>query len=80
MWIHGASKRNPKRPDFRHIAFPDEKCESYICRIELLTIPRFKNLANELWPAQVESVEDKLDMGLRADAKKKKKKERDDGE
>ncbi len=75
MWIHGASKRNPKRPDFMHIVFPDEKCASYICRIDLLAIPRFKKLANELWPAEIERVEDDLDMRLRTDAKKKKKKE-----
>lgn len=77
IWIHGASKRNPKRPDFMHIVFPSADCESYICRIDLFAIPRFKSLANELWPAQVETVEDKLDMGLRSDAKKKKKKEED---
>lgn len=75
IWIHGASKRNPKRPDFMHIVFPDADCESYVCRINLFDIPRFRSLANELWPAQIEAVEDKLDMGLRPDAKKKKRKE-----
>lgn len=76
--LHGASKRNPKRPDFMHVVFPDDECRSYIDRIDLFAIPRFRSLANELWPVQIETVEDDLDMGLRPDAKKKKKKEQDE--
>jgi hypothetical protein len=76
--IHGASKKNPKRPDFMHIVFPDAKCESYICRIDLFAIPRFQRLVNELWPVQIETVADDLKFGLRPDAKSKKKKEQDD--
>lgn len=80
IWIHGASKKNPKRPDFIHIVFPSEDCESYVCRIDLLAIPRFKALANELWPVHVETVADNLNLGLRSDAKKRKKKEDEGGE
>ena len=76
--LHGASKRDPRRPDFVQVAFPDAECKHYIHRIDLFAIPRFKSLANELWPARVEEVEDDLDMGLRSDAKKKNRKKQGD--
>jgi hypothetical protein len=78
--LHGESKRNPKRPDFMLIGFPDAECKSYIYQIDLFAIPRFKALANELWPVQAESIRDDLKLNLRSDAKKKKKKEEDGGE
>lgn len=75
--LHGESKRNPKRPDFMRIAFPDAECKSYLYQIDLFAIPRFKALANELWPVQAEAIRDDLKLNLRSDAKKKKKKEED---
>lgn len=76
--LHGASKKDPRRPNFVHIAFPDADCRYYIHRIDLCAIPRLKRLASELWPVRVEEVKDDLDMGLRSDAKKKNRKKQGD--
>lgn len=77
---HGSSKRTPRRPDFMLVGFPDADCRYYVCEIDLFSIPRFMNLANQLWPAKIEVVQDELDLRLRQDAKNKKKKSENDDE
>lgn len=77
---HGAAKRTPRRPDFMLVGFPDAGCKYYVCNIDLFSIPRFRKLANELWPAKIEVVLDDLDLRLREDAKNKKKKSENDNE
>ena|ERR1044072_1634312 len=72
---HGASKKTPRRPDFVRVGFPDEECKHYVYDIDLFSMPRFRTVATELWPAKIEVVLDELDMRLRSDAKKKKKEE-----
>jgi hypothetical protein len=77
---HGSSKRTPRRPDFMLVGFPDADCSYYVCEVDLFLIPRFRDLANRLWPAKIEVVQDELDLRLRQDAKNKKKKSENDDE
>jgi hypothetical protein len=62
------------------VGFPDADCKYYVSNINLFSIPRFRKLAHELWPAKIEVVLDDLDLRLREDAKNKKKKSENDNE
>ncbi len=49
LLLHGPARKDPSRPGFVHIAFPDRKLTKYIYSIDLFA--KYTTLVNDLWPA-----------------------------
>lgn len=77
--IHGVDRSHPELPAFMHAVFPSADLKRYICRINLLELPQFATIVGSLLPPATapETIKDDLQMGLRLDAKNKKRKKED---
>lgn len=48
LLLHGPARKDPSRPGFMHIAFPDKKLRKYLFSIDLFA--KYATLVNDLWP------------------------------
>ena len=50
LLLHGPDRKDPSRPAFMQVAFPDKKLTRYLYAIDLFA--RYSALVNSLWPVQ----------------------------
>jgi hypothetical protein len=65
LLLHGYDKSDKSKPSFVHIVFPDNLCQFYMARINLLA--RFSEIAAEMVPTTQDTTEEEPQVAIRRD-------------